>query len=43
MFSKAGYIRVVDNSQTPRNKMGVYMEPLIDELVCALGGRGMDV
>jgi hypothetical protein len=35
MLSKTEHIRVVDNSWTTRNKMGVYIEPLIDELVRA--------
>jgi hypothetical protein len=33
VLSKAEYIRVVDNPGHPGNKMGVYMEPLINELV----------
>jgi hypothetical protein len=32
VLSKAEYIYVVDNLGHPGNKMGVYMEPLIDEL-----------
>jgi hypothetical protein len=35
MLSKTEHIQVVDNSWTTGNKMGMYMEPLIDELVRA--------
>jgi hypothetical protein len=35
MLSKTEHIRVVDNSWTQGNKMDVYMEPLINELVRA--------
>jgi hypothetical protein len=39
MLSKTEHIHVVDNSWThPGNKMDMYIEPLIDELVRAWEG-----
>jgi hypothetical protein len=35
MLSKTECILVVDNFWTPENNMGVFMEPVIDELVRA--------
>jgi hypothetical protein len=43
MLSKIEHIIAIGNSRTPEKKIGVYMEPVIDELVYAWEEGGMDI